>query len=463
MNAAELAFAHWQASEELTRQAEIVEARAFFEGDHDVKLTARQLEFLGISAEDDFSLNMARNVVTAVEDRLIITGMQTAETGEAQPVADWAWEVWQRNRGDALQSLVHEGTPRDGEYFAIVDWEERRGIPRFYLHPRYAGPEAGGDGFGMKAHYAPGDTARQSLLYASKRWTETVGSGDKRETRQRLTLYYPDRVEKYVADGEGWKKTRDEGDTAWPIPLEFNIVAHFKNRADLRSDLASAIPIQRAMNKSVIDLLAAADMTGFGIYFASGFLPTTDGLPLKTDLSNAPVISPGQVVATLKENARFGKTDGSDPTPLINLVQSYLMWLAMATNTPLSRFSLTKQVMSEGSQKESNEAFFAKIRKRQTTIGNGWEDAFDIGRKWANLRGGMSLSEAVDITPQWEPVQARSQQERYEEWRVKRELGVPLEMLWQEIGYTPEQIAEMKLGEEYLARVGMMQLGLSSE
>jgi len=467
INLAKLAFAAWQATEEQAKQKGVVQCRHYYDGEQDTYLSDRLKEFLNAKDSYEFNLNLCRTIVNAVAERLIINGLDTTEEGDAQPVAEWANAVWEASRLDLLADTVHEGALRDGEYFLMVDWDADTGLPRFTPHPRYAASTAGGDNFGCKAHY-PDDDTSQPMLNASKRWIENLGQG---KTRNRLNLYFPDRVEKYELRGGGWQPFQDEGDGRWPLPwvdatgkaLGIPVI-HFRNTPDLRSEIWDAIPVQKAINKGLIDLLGNADLTGFQMYVALGFIPTSDGQPLKADASNMATVGPGQMFGTTRpaNEASFQTVPSGDLRPLIDMIQSLIGWLAVITSTPESRLSFTRQIAAEGTLQEQNEGLFAKVRKRQRLYDAAWRDALDMARRVANVYGGAGLEEAVRFVVQWEPVQARDTEDERDEWRAKKELGVPLQQIWSEMGYSREEIEAMMETPEYQARQQMMALGMTA-
>ncbi|CAD7698892.1 unnamed protein product [Ostreobium quekettii] len=448
----------------------VLEYRRYYEGLQDTFLTARLKEFLNAKDDHEFNLNVCRTVIEAVEERLIVTGVSTNEPEEGKrPVAVWADGLWDQSRCALLQQSIYEGALRDGEYFVLVDWDSENQRPRFTPHQRFVDSTAQGDGFGCKAHY-PDDDTNQPLQYISKRWIEKLDTQGK--TRSRMTLYFPDRVEKYQWVGSDWVEFQDEGDGGWPIrwvdkvgqPLGIAGV-HFPNTPDLRPEHWDSIPLQKAINKLLLDLLAAGDVAGFRLLFTYGWIPTTDGQPPKADNSNLATIAPGKILGTNRPKSEAG-TDVVPPTelrPLIEAIQSTIGWLAIVTSTPESRLSFTRQIAAEGTLQEQNEGLFAKIRKRKMRFDAAWQDVFALARKLDNTFGNDELDEDVAFIIQWEPVQSRDTEDERDEWRAKKELGVPLEVIWREMGYSPEEIAAMKETEEYQARVGLMQLGLGAD
>lgn len=472
LNEAQLAFAAWQAEEEKARQKAVVTARRYHDGLQDTFMTERMRQFLNVNDQYEFNLNICRLVVEVIAERLILLGPTTNETATGSateaapaPVRAWAERVWYDVGGEILQESVHEGTPRDGEYFVMVDWDAQAGQVRFVPHGRYTDATVGGDNYGCKGHY-PDDNTDLPMQYASKRWVETLDDG---KARQRLNLYYPDRVEKYDVVGGMLRPLRDEGDTAWPLPwvdakgMPLGIpVVHFANTPDLRPEAWDAIAPQKAINKTLIDTVATADSTAFQILVALGWIPTSDGQPLKADGSNAASIAPGMILGTTKSKNEVDlkAIAAGDVRPLIELMISLIGWVAVVSSTPAARLSFTRQVAAEGTLKEQNEGLFAKVRKRQKRIGQGWVRCFEMARRLANAFGGAGLDESVAFSMVWEPVQSRDTEDERDEWRAKRELGVPTEQIWTEMGYTATEIEMMRQSPEYQARLAMMQVGL---
>lgn len=476
----EVAYAGWLAEEEKRRQQAVVLARLYYAGEHDVPLTDRQKEFLGFqdSGHERFALNYCKTVVSAVCERMIVKGFSPAASTKAvgEAFADWAWQVWQANRMDGLQDRVHQRTVRDGEYFIFVDWDEAEKRPVMVPHPRYTDPQLEGTGFGCKAHYPDGDPDR-AMRFASKRWTETIkDERGRRQTRQRMTLYYPERVEKYILTTEdmeaGWAPYGEEDGGRWPLPwvdgqgraLGIPVI-HFRNNPDLRTELWDAIPVQDALNKTALDILATADATGFRMLVALGFYPTTDGNPPESDGSNYLSVHPGCWLGTTKPRgeADVFPLEAADLRPMVDLLLEFILDLARVTDTPISRFQPTRQIAAEGTLKQQEEPLLAKVRNRQVSFGNSWEDALYMGRRLANVFGGAGMDETAQLSALWEPAETRDEKQYMEMLAIKRDkLGVPLMQIWREAGYSQEEIDEMMESDEYQARTAMLRMGMTA-
>lgn len=439
----ELWYSAWQAGEELTRQKNVVIARKYYDGEHEVPLTKRQKEFLGFQNDERFALNYCKTVVSAVAERMKVTALAG---DEKDPFAAWAWDQWEANRMDAKQDKVHRAAIKDGETFLLVDWDEDKGMPTLLPHPRYTDAKAEGTGYGCKAFYEDDDPGRE-LLRVSKRWTERVlQESGRKKTIQRMNVYYPDRVEKYinvVKGKEGWEPYQPEGE-AWPLPWPESIGIpwiHFLN-PDGKTELWDAIPVQDLVNKTALDILAAADAAGFRIIITD-FIPTDDGKPPANDKSNYLKLSPGCYLVKA-EGGEVDVLEAAKIEDMLTGLDSWIVKLAQVTDTPTSRFQLSRQIAAEGTLKQQEAPLLAKVQTRQTTFGNCWEDAFYIARNEAREFGNVGeLGEGL-ISTEWAPAATRDEKEYREGLKLESELGVPNEKLWAKMGYDAAEIAEMK-------------------
>lgn len=450
----------------IEEQKNIVLARNYHNGQQTVYLTDRVKEFLNLNVNNKFRLNVCRTIVTTLKDELSVVGFDTNEKPDANDIkkqAEWAWETWQANRMDAVQSEVHEAALRDRESFVIVDWDTENERPNFTHNQVFTDPDAEGDGLGCWMKYK-NDDPNQTAEFAVKQWTETVTVNGRSVSRMRRTFYFPERIEKWVYDS-GWKHYEEEG-KAWPIPWVDNNnkplgipVIHFKNE-NMTPEAWDAIPMQDVINKTLLDLLGTADLAAFPFLVAFGFYPTTDGKVLASDKSNQIKLSPMAMLGSTKtpQEASLTKISGEDPTPMMNNLKDLLVLTAIITDTPTSRFIITAQVSSEGSQKESKDALKKKARNRRITFGDAWEDCLTMARKLANRYGAAGLDEEIRFSTMWEVSADLADLEK-----KRTALQIPLEQLWLEAGYSPSQIAAMKETDEYKAKLALMQMGLNQQ
>lgn len=459
INPVEMAYLDWLVSSVEAEQKSILESRNYYNGAQAEFLTALVHDFLGLHEDNPFTLNVCETIVTAVANVLNVTSFDTNEKADkegnkAQSV--WAQRVWEKNKMDSLQDVVHEFALADKETFVIVEWDPEMTLPRLVHNQRFidvgvVSDGKNGDGMGVWMVYE-NDDIYQKPMYAVKQWVETIwNAGGVPHTITRRTVYYADRIERFVYDNGGWQPFEDENVQAIQpnmdkqgTPLGIPVI-HFKNKG-YRSEHWKAIPMQDAINKTLVDILAGNDLTAFKSFFAVGFIPTTDGKPLAADGSNAFSIGPGVIngVANAKDGATLQEIEGADMSPMMEVLIKLVTLTAQITDTPVSRFVITAQIASEETIEAQNDALDKKAEDRRGLFGDGWSQVMSIARKITNFNTAEALNEEVEFTTTWR------HDRTLKELGQKREvLGIPQEQLWQEAGYTPEQIAVIKTMQEY--------------
>jgi hypothetical protein len=430
-----LSFLSWLAQQDTEREQGYRLYREYYDGDHDTQLTDRMRKYLQVKSHVEFRANYCPIVVDALAERLNITGI----TAEDQSAVLWGW--WTAGRLDGLQVVLHTAAPRDGDAYVLVEWDAETLTPKFFFEPAFDG------GDGVQVVY---DDATNTPSMAIKRWRAKSGPGA--GYLRRINVYYPDRVEKYVSsdkDQSGqWQKFKEDNE-AWPMPwlradgrpMGIPIV-HYKNRDQGtnygQSELKDVLPLQNALNKAVIDLLAAADTTAFRIYWMLG------------DDPSAVSVSPGSWVYSTKppsgdDAASLGYFPGEDLANLIGLKDSLAIEIARVSRTPVSYFQVSGQRPAEGTLKQEESGLVGRARARMVSFGNAWEDAFGIARKmWNEWGDGDPLDEAVPITIVWKDPETRNDKALLETLKIKADLGVPKQQLWTEMGYSADEIEHMQ-------------------
>jgi hypothetical protein len=425
-NLAHLALIDWQEKEEIAREKAIGRARKYYGGDQIAYLSARLKEILALetvgAVDPDklFHLNIARKVVTAFVERLNVTGF----TSPDQKLADWAKLVWQVNRFDAQQRELFKMVKRDGEAFVIADWLNDEKCLRLTVHPRFVTGDNDGDDFGCRAEYE-NDNLSQPMRYAVKRWIEAYDPDDEEsnqywtteqkqaKSRKRMTMYFPDHIEKYAQVNGRWQLTQDPGDlldaNGWvpwfgkdgrPLGIP---VTHLKND-ELECEIDSTVvSMQNLLNKTLIDLAESSDQNAFPVWVALGFVPTMDGKPLASDGSNRADVKPGSVIGSLKgpQEASLDRKPGQDATPIINIVNQIMLWVAQAKDLPPSRFLLGGQTPAAETQKQLDSPLLSHIAQLHTSLGDSFEDMFYIARRISNTFGGTAFDEAALLETAW--------------------------------------------------------------
>ena len=429
---------------ERARMGLYIAAREYYDGIHNTQLTDRARKYLNLDNDADFTVNYCPMIVNAKADRLSVSGF---DTNDDQQATLWRW--WRHNRMDRKQGIVHRATIRDGDSFVLVEWDAVADMPRFHYEPAYTGE-------GVMVYYS--EERRDEIEFASKRWQIKYGPNVGKQTR--LNLYYPDRIEKYIAHDEiglgSWQPFEDETTETLPgrlgmagvnwwtdngtetgVPLGIPIV-HFKNddSGDQfgTSHLAKVMPVQDAVNKSMIDLLAAMDANGFPVLVGTG-----------TDAWMNIKVGPGAIAAVSKpaSEADLKVLPAMSPTGLLSVYNALVMELARISGTPLSYFQSSGQVAAEGTMKQQEIALISQVEKSQTDFGNSWEDCLNIARR---LHNAFSTATALDtaeiIDTVWDEAESRNDKAQAETLAIKvAGLGVSEDQAQIEMGYDANQRA----------------------
>lgn len=427
--------------------------QGYYDGDHQTELLDRARQYLAQNTGVEYAENVCDLIVDAMADRLTVKGWKSAPTSDS--IVNAVNKVWDDNNMDVTCPIAISRTIELGDGFLLVDYDPEKGPTIDYNPPTI-----------MKAEY---DVARpQVMLYAVKRWCDAKVSpvnpgGDPVE---RMNIYYPDRIERYFAIDKGgdWIPWVGDGDTHWPIPwTRDNLpggeprgipVFHLRNksrgRINGRSELHKAIPLQDSLNKLWLDIFEIADAQGYPQRYATGLNKTAD----KDIVEGA-----GTLWTATDPAARFGQFDAADLNQLVNLVDMRYRTIAGTTYTPIHMLVLAKGIMSGEALKKSESGLVAKVKDRQPSFGHtlGMAMMMCLVLLVDNGETVAGLSDDTKLNPIWGDAENVDETERLEVAEIKRRIGIPLSIVFQELGY--ENVEEMmKLVEEETAKSMEMKL-----
>lgn len=420
----------------------------YYEGIHDLRFATEKWRNAFGSLFRQFADNLCPAIIDAAADRMQITGFDVPENDE---LSKSLWNLWTDARMDRKAGSVHEHAFKVGDAYIIV-WPDAFGKPQFAPNP----------GHQICVSY---DDSGEVIEWATKMWRTS-------DNRWRLNIYDAESIEKWITKSPG--RSIPDKPTAfqrffsgepWPVPNTFGRtpVFHFANNAEMgvwgESELVNVIPLQNALNKSVADMLVAMEFVALPQRYATGLEVETDPVtgqpivPFKSGID--------RIWATGDPEARFGQFEASDISRFTKVQNDIRLEMARISRTPLHYLGMgsgaesafvASMYPSGESLKTAEAPFAAKIRDRQVSFGDVWEDAIKFAAQIANL-GDIDSLETV-----WIPATPRSITEDLDNAQKKQALGVPQEQIWEELGYTQEQIKAMKAmqpsAEEVAAREG---------
>ena len=375
--------------------------RRYVDGEHDAQMTAEMKKALRVSTDPNghapFNSNKCDDVIQTMADRLIVDRIE----GDNDAASEWAQGVLDANRFDALQMDLHEGSLRDGDTYLLEEFDNERQVVRWCHELAWDGTE------GMLV--VPQNRDKSKLACAVKVWCETTSTIN---DTTRINFYYPDRIEKYIANVDGGLKPYEDPAQpgVWPIPWTDNgkplgvPVIAFPNRGRQGyglSELENVLPLQDSLNRTLHSMVMTAELTAFSIYFAKGFNPgaaLTPGMILK-------VTGEGGAPLGKDDVAEFDKIAGSDIKPFIDVAEFFIRQIESVSRTPSMD---TNANLSGEAMKQSEIKLLGKVRRFQVKSGNGYEDAMAMAHRIQTAFGTSNPPAAAAWKTVWADAEIRN-------------------------------------------------------
>jgi hypothetical protein len=412
--------------------------REYYEGDHRLAFATQQFNSAFWGTFRRFSDNVCQNVVDTAVDRLELTGFGVEAGPESLSLR--AREIWQANRMDERAPELLTDALMLGDAYLLV-WSDPSGAPTLYPQPAEqcdieTDPET------------PGRT-----LWGVKFWKSS-------ERTERLNIYFPDRIEKYFRPGGGdWRTFSPQGEV-WPLPNPYGIVPlfHFRCRGRMggmgRSELKNVIPLQDALNKTVVDTLVGSEVHALPQRWVIGVdLQFQDGKFVAPFRAGA-----DKVWAAENPDAKFGQFESADLEQMVTLGDSFRLSVARVSKTPLHYITPGRGNFPSGDALVTAEApFVKKVRRYATAFGNVWEDAMTLALRIAGE------TEAFRLSAQWADPSPQTEGEKIDRQLGKKSLGVSLRQSLRELGYGDSEIERIfrEAAEESQARAARFDAGFS--
>lgn len=399
----------------------VLVSEAYYNGAHPLQFATSKFKEAFGNLFSAFADNWCPIVVDAPVERLQIIGFRTGGKGADED----AWNLWQRSALDVESVIAHTEAGKCGTAYLLVD--PNNGEPRITVeHPSQ-----------MIVATDPGD--RRTRLAAFKRW-----QGD--DGYLYANLYLPDFVLKFesatavpLPTGPIEWKVRGDG----PNMLGVVPVVPLDNQPGLlfggESDLKPAIPIQNAINKLCTDLLVASEFGAFRQRVLTGMEIPRDpetGRPLGRDeivsaMSRLWVFEP--------KDAKITDLEATDLNNFVRAVEMFIAHLAAQTRTP-PHYLMGQVVNASGDALKVAEAgLVSKCKRKILYFSDPWEEVMALA-----LRAKGRTLEPSDVESLWSDPERTSLAELVDAAVKKRSIGIPDEVIWLELGYTPTQIEEMK-------------------
>lgn len=417
--------------------------QAWYDGEFNLRRLLDRLPIRNESFKDalcELSENLCPLVVDTLADRLQLQGF------DAPGVENAAADLLKRWRIDAFQGEVHRRTATQGDGYILV-WADRGEQPFAWFH----------DGAEMAVERSDRDPS--SLALALKEWIDE-------QNRQRLTIYRPDRVERFYKkakavppvigivrnawssisgapqDHRAWEPFDEGGPAVFRNELGIVPVAVFNNgryRHLGYSELRDVVGPQRMLNKSLVDLALASEASGVSNRWVLGLDFNIDPKTGKPAHGFDPK-DPIWAFAGDKEKMALGQFTASDLNNLAEgSVKTYRSTIARVSRTPQHYLGEETGTWPSGESLKTAEAPFSqKVDARQVQYGEPWEDAVRI----ALMFQGQATKD-TRLEAKWKDTRPRHELEYWQGQQIQHELGKSKREIWVEEGFSEAEITKM--------------------
>jgi len=428
---------------EVTERGEAVALwREYERGEHRAEMTTEMRQMLRIAdsrAGRQFNANYCDMVIQSMADRLTVIGIE----GDNDAATAWSAALLADNRFDGLQMDAIAASLRDGITFVMVGWDND--AQRVTLTHELAW-----DGTtGVIPIY---DRANRTLIAAFKIWYE--GENDAR----RVNLYYPDRIEKYVM-GVGGGMSAMEDSLPWTdtagAPLGVPLIA-LANRARTASPLGTSeidmvVPLQDALNRTLVSMVITGELTGFPVRYAIGFVPPAGLAP------GSWVTVAGGTAISNEQRVELGVMEQGSLVPFIAQAEFLIDQIGEVSRTPLSRNGASSAASGE-SLKQREVKLVSKSYQYQVKAGNAFEDMIEMAGRVGAAFGSTIPPVSGRWSCKWAAAELRNDAETVANVIATREImgdEQALRQLARVFGWDAPEVARI-LAAQQTARTSML-------
>lgn len=390
--------------------------------------------------------NYLRLLVNAAHERLAVEGVRAGGR-----ILDVPWSIWQGNNFDGASSMVMLESLVMGNAAVLVSPEvNANGFPTITPeHPQQTIVE-----------YEPGSLMVRAA--GLKVWVDDRPSPNLLMS----TLYLPDRIVTWAAEVRAyvgtaaqqqrwgaadrtyhtstprpqWEPFDDGPNDLGEVPLvDFPNMPRMLHPAV--SEFAPVIPIQRSINKTLLDRHVNQEFGAFKQKWVTGYEVPIDpatGHPVETFKAAI-----DHALVAPDPDTKFGQFNPEDVGPLLSAVKHDVEAMAAIVPTPPHYLLGAMVNLSAEALKASEAALVSRIRSHQRHFDDPLESVMRLALKAA----GQSVPNASGMQTIWRNPEFRTEGELVDALVKMSSLGVPREALWERWGATPQEITRWKAME----------------
>jgi len=384
-----------------------------------------------------FADNWCAVVVDAVEERLNVEGFRVGK----EPSGDEdAWRIWQANDMDGQIQLAHTDALVGGVAYLIPWYGENEDTPEICV--------ANAHDAIVECHPKMHRRRRAGLRVYRDEWGHDHAEVFLPDAVHRFRTAQP-RSDMNIVDAANtaWEPDTYDGEAVQPNPLGVVPVIPLPNRPRIRnsrhgiavqSEIHEIIPLQDAVNKLIADMLVGSEKQALPARWATGLEVPVDPV---TNQPVKPEVDTASLLVSEAADTSFGTFPAADLRNFVQGIEMLVQHIASLSRTPPHYLNASADRLSGESIKAAETGLVAKTRNKMRFFGEGEEQALRLAGKIAGIDH-LANAESMEVI--WSDPESRTEAELADSLLKRKELGIPLEQLWEDAGYSPQQIARFR-------------------
>jgi hypothetical protein len=431
----------------------IYEIREWYQGRHFRDALAERQEFISPIVYKMLSrypfVNLVKTSVKVLNERLKLVSISSENQEKAELASEW----WRDLEMDSWQGFIYEAALRDKACVVIVGWDGVKKRPTIAKNELW-------DGY--NGHCRIVYDTNDNILFVSKRWDESDPIGNL-TGRVRITVYFPDRIERYVVDDgeinprlmtieeiraespeiaqnpQPW--VNSSGD-----PLGLAAIV-FENRGYV-SECEDAMTIQAALNDAVLDFHSNLRYHGIPTIVFQKVQFRIDPITGKPE---KPKWGPGKALVV-----DDGDVKRIEPTNSITLYNGSIKpWIEMLAHQKRWPMHIFHQAPPSGETlRQMESALVSQCNDKKLNFSDSWQKVFDLCFKLYLEDTGVDLTEGR-LYLRWDTSLGLNDAYDMNVLKTKKEVAdLPQAVVLEELGYSKdriEQIIDMRDDEKQRA------------
>ena len=429
-----------------TQTTIVTENEMWYEGRHPLPMASTTNSDLYRKFQDMSTTNLLGKVVDVAASRMSITGVRTG----SEEMDEHLWNLWQRSQMDSDQEMLFSNALALGVSYISV-WPNDEGVPTFYPeHP-------------LQVCHIPVPGRPREVAAALKIFYDEL------TMFWTAVMYLPDRILKWYSlasfDAIGNYSAMEVEE--FENPYGFIPIVPLRNRPTMTgwyaSEMRDAIPVQKRINQTVLNMLVAQEAVAFPQRWATGLEldKDQDGRVTRPFKSGADALWVAE-----DPEVKFGEFKESPFTGYLESLRQDTETIASVTNTPVFNLGSHLRIPPSAEALSAMESsLIKKIHQKQLQFGEAVENAL----RYALAMEGENTDDYEDLEVIWADPRVRSDSQ-VGDFAVKMQaVGVPREAIWEELGATPQMVArwrEMEMAQSFrdlVSQVGQQQQAALSE